>query len=149
MVVAPMSWVINAAVTGIAFLVTGDSGIQYLEARTRHELMARDYNAIKTEYDLEQAYLSQVVKLESTLDDARPVVHGVTTKLGDLANVRATISAGICIIQNSLSYAEDPSSQLFVRRIQRLEIVYGCLSRALRYYQVMVRLPESGGGLDK
>ncbi|KAF8838125.1 hypothetical protein BDN67DRAFT_126028 [Paxillus ammoniavirescens] len=89
-IVAPMSWVINTAAAGIAFLVTGNSGVQYLEARMRHELIVREYNTIKNEYEMEQACFSQMIKLESTLDDARPVVHDLTTKLGALANVRAT-----------------------------------------------------------
>jgi hypothetical protein len=53
--------------------------------------MVREYNAITNEYDFEQVCLSQMVKLESTLDDARPVIHDVTTKLGALADVRATV----------------------------------------------------------
>ncbi|KIJ14178.1 hypothetical protein PAXINDRAFT_169945 [Paxillus involutus ATCC 200175] len=166
-IVAPVSWVTGTVAAGIVFLIAGDSGIQYLEALTRYqcgyfvprvplkrsqgfdEATAREYNAINNEFEFKQACLSQMDQLESTLDDARPVIHDVTTKLGGLADVRATISAGICIIQNSLSYAEDPSSQLFARRVQRLETVYGCLSRALRYYQVTVQLPESGAGLAR
>ncbi|KAF8839071.1 hypothetical protein BDN67DRAFT_814855 [Paxillus ammoniavirescens] len=108
-IVAPMSWVTGTVAAGIAFLIAGDSGIQYLEALTRYqcgyivprvplkrshgfdEATVREYNAIKFDYDFEQACVSQMVQLESTLDDARPVIHDVSTKLGALADVRATV----------------------------------------------------------
>ncbi|KAF9233983.1 hypothetical protein BU15DRAFT_66105 [Melanogaster broomeanus] len=141
-VVAPIWWEKLAA--SVAFGIKGysakNSGFQLLEALRRRGVM--NYKALKNEYDLEQACLSQMVKLESTLHDARPVVHDVTSKLGAFASVWAAITADLRAIRNSLEYATDPTSQLFARRVQRLERLYGCLSQALRYYQVTVRLPE-------
>ncbi|KAF9229015.1 hypothetical protein BS17DRAFT_217452 [Gyrodon lividus] len=150
-IVAPTWWekLSGTVVIGIDAFNAKNSGIRFLEALRRRELVVKEYKAIKNEYDLEQACLSQMVKLESTLHDSRPVVHDVTTKLGAFANVWAAISADIRTIKNALSYAENPSSKLFVRRVQRLEKLYGYLSRALRHYQVTVRLPESRAGGDE
>ncbi|KIK94655.1 hypothetical protein PAXRUDRAFT_827759 [Paxillus rubicundulus Ve08.2h10] len=131
----------GTVVTGNDTLNTKNSVYQYIDALRRRELAVREYNTVKNEYDLEQACLTQMVKLESTLDDARPVVHDVTTKLGAFANVWAAIGVDIRTIQNWLTYAEGPESKLFSRRIQRLENLYGCLSKALRYYQVTVQPP--------
>lgn len=141
-IVAPMWWAnLGGTVTGNDTFNTKNSGYQYLDALRRRELEVRGYNTIKNEYDLEQACLSQMVKLESTLDEARPVVHDVTTKLGAFANVWAAIGVDIRTIQNWLTYAEGPKSKLFSQRVQRLENLYGCLSKALRYYQVTVQPP--------
>jgi len=50
-----------------------------------------EYEEVKAEYYLERACLSQMVKLESTLHDSRPLVQEVTTKLGIFANVWAAV----------------------------------------------------------
>lgn len=50
-----------------------------------------EYEAINAEYDLESACLSQMVKLESTLHDSRPLVQEVTVKLGIFATVWAAV----------------------------------------------------------
>ncbi|KAF8838121.1 hypothetical protein BDN67DRAFT_972033 [Paxillus ammoniavirescens] len=129
-----------------------NSGFQYLEGLRKRESAVREYKAIKNEYDLEHACLRQMVNLQSTLDDARPIVHDVTTKLGAFASVWAAITADIGALQESLSYVRNPNSKvrkLFSARVQTLENLYGCFSEALRYYQVTVRLPLSKTGLDK
>jgi hypothetical protein len=118
------------------------SALQFLEARRRCDLAVTEYEAIKAEYDLERACLSQMVKLETTLHDSRPLVQEVTTKLGVFASVWAAITADIRKLKNSLHRAEDPASQLFILRVQRLEKMYGYLSQALRHYQVTVQLPQ-------
>ncbi|KIJ14108.1 hypothetical protein PAXINDRAFT_100326 [Paxillus involutus ATCC 200175] len=71
-IVAPMWWANlgGTVVTGNDTFNTKNSGYQYLDALRRRELEVRGYNTIKNEYDLEQACLSQMVKLESTLDEA-------------------------------------------------------------------------------
>ncbi|KAF8838123.1 hypothetical protein BDN67DRAFT_972037 [Paxillus ammoniavirescens] len=120
-----------------------NSGTQLLHALRKCEAATREYNTIKSEFNLEKACLDQMVKLESTLYDARPVVHSVTMKLGAMANVWAAIAADIRqIVYHSQSCGETQTSEkLFVQRVQRLEALYGCLSEALRYYQVTVWLP--------
>jgi len=150
-VVAPTWWanVAGTVATGIDARNTMNSGFQYLEGLRKRESAAREYKAIKNEYELEHACLRQMVKLQSTLDDARPIVHDVTTKLGAFASVWAAITADIGALQESLSYVKNPNSKLFSARVQTLENLYGCFSEALRYYQVTVRLPSSKTGLDK
>jgi len=142
--VVPGLWVELAGVAaiGIDYMDVKHSGLQFLEARRRRDLAVAEYEAIKAEYDLERACLSQMMKLESTLRDSRPLVQEVTTKLGVFASVWAAITADIRKLKNSLHRAEDPTSQLFILRVQRLERMYGYLSQALRHYQVTVRLPQ-------
>ncbi|KIJ14101.1 hypothetical protein PAXINDRAFT_169936 [Paxillus involutus ATCC 200175] len=117
--------------------------MELFQALRKWEAAAREYNTIKNELNLEKACLNQMVKLESTLYDARPVVHDVTMRLGAMANVWAAIAADIRqIVYHSQSCGETRTSEkLFVQRVQRLEALYGCLSEALRYYQVTVWLP--------
>ena len=127
------------------------SGLQFLEARRRcdcrlsglyasesltkmdDQVAVAEYEAIKAEYDLEKACLSQMVKLETTLHDSRPLVQEVTMKLGIFASVWAAvrpqslycgkfgsvltgtifqITADIRKLKNSLHRAEDPTSQV-------------------------------------
>ncbi|KIJ67120.1 hypothetical protein HYDPIDRAFT_26521 [Hydnomerulius pinastri MD-312] len=161
-VVAPMWWarLAEAVVAGMDGYCAKDSCVQLWDGLRRREgkypilrycstflrmvsqVATREYNIIKSEYDAEQGRLNQMVKLESTLHDSRPVVHDVTTKLGAFATVWAAITADLRSIEVALSFS-NPSSQLFIRRIERLERLYGYLSQALRHYQVTVRLPES------
>ncbi|KIK94662.1 hypothetical protein PAXRUDRAFT_142397, partial [Paxillus rubicundulus Ve08.2h10] len=112
-----------------------------------HQAAVREYNTIKNECNLEKACLNQMVKLQSSLDDARPVIHDVTMKLGVLSNVWAAIAADIRqTVYHSQSCDETRASEkLFVQRVQRLDALYGCLSKALRYYQVTVSLPVPEG----
>jgi hypothetical protein len=106
-----------------------------IESLTRvdDQVAVTEYEAIKAEYDLERACLSQMVKLETTLHDSRPLVQEVTTKLGVFASVWAAvrpqsfycgklgntltcimfqITADIRKLKNSLHRAEDPASQV-------------------------------------
>ncbi|KIK94658.1 hypothetical protein PAXRUDRAFT_435043 [Paxillus rubicundulus Ve08.2h10] len=108
-------------------------------------------NAIENELDLEQACLSQMVNLQSALEDTAPIVHEVTTKLGAFASVWAAIAADIRqIAHSSQSCSESETSHvLFTRRVEMLEAMYQCLSDALRYYQVTVRMPDGSAGPDK
>lgn len=97
------------------------------------QVAVAEYEAIKAEYDLEKACLSQMVKLETTLHDSRPLVQEVTMKLGIFASVWAAvrpqnfycgklgsvltgiifqITADIRKLKNSLHRAEDPTSQV-------------------------------------
>lgn len=50
-----------------------------------------EYEVVKAEHDLERACLNQMVNLESTLHDSRPLVQEVTTKLGIFASVWAAV----------------------------------------------------------
>ena len=106
------------------------------------QVAVAEYEAIKAEYELESACLSQMVKLETTLHDSRPLVQEVTTKLGIFASVWAAvrpqnfhcgkldstltgimvqITADIRKLKNSLHRAEDPTSQ--VRTLRHLCVV--------------------------
>ncbi|KIJ04389.1 hypothetical protein PAXINDRAFT_22325, partial [Paxillus involutus ATCC 200175] len=162
-VLAPV-WgaLLGAAATGISLY----SNIQDLQpvSRVKRVLASRKCNAIKNELDLERACLSQMVNLQSALEDAAPIVHDVTSKLGAFARVWAAIAADIRqIIHHSQSCSETETSHvrkntflysrvsltdvvfekmLFTQRVEMLEALYQCLSDALRYYQVTVRMPE-------
>lgn len=50
-----------------------------------------EYEAVKADYDFENASLGQMMKLESVLNDARLLVADVTTKLGLFASVWAAV----------------------------------------------------------
>lgn len=58
-------------------------------------MAVKEYEAIKAEYDLEKACLGQMVKLESTLHAAMPLVQDVTMKLGIFASVWAAVSVAL------------------------------------------------------
>ncbi|KAF8129325.1 hypothetical protein EV363DRAFT_1451315 [Boletus edulis] len=142
--VIPTTWekIVDVAAIGIDYMNVKRSGIQFLEARRRYDLGVAEYEVVKAEYELEKACLGQMAKLESALQDSRPLVQEVTAKLGIFASVWAAITADVRKLKNSLQRVEDPMSPLFIIRVQRLEKMYGYLSQALRYYQVTVLLPQ-------
>ncbi|KAF8838126.1 hypothetical protein BDN67DRAFT_125324 [Paxillus ammoniavirescens] len=150
-VLAPVWWaaLFGAAATGVSLY----SNIQDLQpvSRVKRALAVRNCNAIENELDSEQACLRQMVNLQSALEDAAPIVQGVTTKLGAFASVWAAIAADIRqIVHHSQNCGEtETSHMLFAQRVEMLEALYGCLSEALRYYQVTVRMPEGSAGLDE
>ncbi|KAG8217083.1 hypothetical protein J3R82DRAFT_5108 [Butyriboletus roseoflavus] len=93
--VVPALWakLPDAATFGIDYMNFKRSGLQLLEARSRpvDQAATTDYKAIKAEYDLERTCLGQMVKLETTLHDSRPLVQEVTVKLGIFASVWAIV----------------------------------------------------------
>ncbi|KAG6375763.1 hypothetical protein JVT61DRAFT_2613 [Boletus reticuloceps] len=135
--VIPAMWekLIDVAAIGIDYMNVKRSGMQFLEARRRCDSAVTEYEAAKAEYELEKACLGQMAKLESALQDSRPLIQEVTTKLGIFASVWAAITADIRKLKNSLQRADDAMSP-------RLERMYGYLSQALRHYQVTVLLPQ-------
>ncbi|KAH0830123.1 hypothetical protein J3R83DRAFT_1469 [Lanmaoa asiatica] len=119
--VVPTLWAKLAVAAVIQFLEARrrcDCTFLYLYARHRithlvvDQVAVTEYEAIKAEYDLERACLGQMVKLESTLHDSRPLVQEVTMKLGIFASVWAAITADIRKLKNSLHRAGDPTSQV-------------------------------------
>ncbi|KAG9317997.1 hypothetical protein JVU11DRAFT_57 [Chiua virens] len=128
-----------AAAVTINYTNVKHSGLKFFEAWGRYHITVARYNDVKTEYDIENACLGQMEKLDATLQDAMPLVQEVTARLGIFATVWAAIRADIQQVQNWLGRAADPSSRVFIQRVQKLEQLYGYLSQALRLYQVKVK----------
>ncbi|KAF8834113.1 hypothetical protein BDN67DRAFT_1072765 [Paxillus ammoniavirescens] len=110
------------------------------------QVAVKEFNITIEEYKSEKSHeFSEIESLESTFNDTKVAIDDVTTKLGALSNVWAVINADVRLIRNRLDLVKDPGSQAsFIKRVKMLETLYARLGKALRHYQVTVRLPQNG-----